>query len=185
MHLYKGASPTYSEPFLCTIFQGSNTRYGSVLRALLVERLTRLSEFHNLKITSTSFGTMEVLHASKMISLLGATYDEYLGPQVAVLACGSNKLNLDKIAFAKDKGIPSVNSSWLWACVDEAHLVDVSKYSMSHQQHELRAASRTPSHEATATLKATTHAGPKGQVHKRYEMSKASLMNPPLIQLGH
>jgi DNA replication regulator DPB11 len=104
--------------------------------------------------TSTSFSTMEVLHASKMIALLGATYDQYLSPQVAVLVCGSNNLNLDKMAFAKDKGIPSVNSSWLWACVDEARLVDVKKYAMP-QPESRSASSRNPAgHEATATLKA-------------------------------
>jgi hypothetical protein len=58
------------------------------------------AEFNDLKMTSTSFGTMEVLHASKMIALLGATYDQYLSPQVSVLVCGSNNLNRDKMAFA-------------------------------------------------------------------------------------
>jgi DNA replication regulator DPB11 len=146
---------------------------------LRVEGLTHPLEFHNLKITSTSFSTMEMLHASKMINLLGATYDQYLGPHVAVLVCGSNKLNLDKIAFAKDKGIPSVNSLWLWACVDEARLVDVKKYSMPHRQHELRSASsRNPgSHDATATLKAPSHASPKVQVHGRYDDDRSGLID--------
>lgn len=112
---------------------------------------------------------------SKMIALLGATYDQYLSPQVAVLVCGSNKLNLDKIAFAKDKGIPSVKSSWLWACVDEARLVDVSKYSMPQPD------SRPASLEATATLRASSH------IRRRYDDSrlKTSSLDRTLIQLGH
>jgi hypothetical protein len=86
-----------------------------------------------------------------MISLLGATYDQYLSPQVSVLVCGSNNLNRDKMAFAKDKGIPAVNSAWLWACVDEARLVDVKKYTMPLP--ESRSSRNSAGHEATATIK--------------------------------
>jgi DNA replication regulator DPB11 len=110
--------------------------------------------------TSTSFSTMELLHASKMIALLGATYDQYLSPQIAVLVCGSNSVNKVKMAFARDKAIPSVNSSWLWACVDEASLVDVKKYALP-QPEPGPASGGAP--EPTATLKATS------QDRQRYE----------------
>ncbi|EAW17450.1 BRCT domain protein [Aspergillus fischeri NRRL 181] len=51
--------------------------------------------FHGMKICSTGFSRIDLLHLSKLIDLIGATYDEYLTPKASVLRLSQPEKSLE------------------------------------------------------------------------------------------
>lgn len=74
--------------------------------------------FKGITICSTAFEGVHLLHLSRIVSLVGATYAEYLNPQASVLVCNSNYPNVEKVKFAVEHGIPAVSLAWLEACLE-------------------------------------------------------------------
>ncbi|MCJ1437920.1 hypothetical protein MMC27_007307 [Xylographa pallens] len=73
--------------------------------------------FDLLSICCTAFEGVDLLQASKVIKLMGASYDEYLTKDISVLVCNDLSFNRDKIRHALEWGIPAVKADWLWDCL--------------------------------------------------------------------
>ncbi|KAK2748135.1 hypothetical protein FQN57_001259 [Myotisia sp. PD_48] len=79
-----------------------------------------ISAFQGMKICSTGFSGIDLLHLSKLVKLLGATYDEYFTPKASVLICHSSNPSSEKLNHAFEWQIPTVLSDWLWISVQTA-----------------------------------------------------------------
>ncbi|KAL1628645.1 protein kinase activating protein dpb11 [Neofusicoccum ribis] len=73
--------------------------------------------FEKMVVTSTLFTDYDRLHVSKVVKLMGATYDEILKDSVSVLICNSDSPQNPKVKFCLDRSIPVVTPSWLWKCI--------------------------------------------------------------------
>ncbi|MCJ1281507.1 hypothetical protein MMC26_000827 [Xylographa opegraphella] len=73
--------------------------------------------FESLTICCTAFEGVDLLQASKVIKLMGASYDEYLTKDISVLVCNDSSRNREKIRHALEWGIPAVKAEWLWDCL--------------------------------------------------------------------
>ncbi|QGA14226.1 hypothetical protein EYB26_001879 [Talaromyces marneffei] len=103
-----------------------------------------LKGFEGLKICSTGFSGIDLLHISKMVAVMGAKYEEYLTPNVSVLI--SNDLqtaNTEKIRHALEWGIPVVSADWLWISVQlgkrkafEPYMLHKSSPQQKEAKHE-------------------------------------------------
>lgn len=94
--------------------------------------------FAGLTVNSTGFVGIELLHVTKLVTLMGmmmsaltshvsnvftgATYDEQLTKKTSVMICNSRSPNAQKLKFALDKHIPAVYSTWLWECLRSGKL---------------------------------------------------------------
>ncbi|KAF1996794.1 hypothetical protein P154DRAFT_306632 [Amniculicola lignicola CBS 123094] len=90
-----------------------------------------ISGFGGLTITPTAFTGIDLLQVTKVITLMGATFDEYLTPKTSVVVCNTRKPNPEKIKFATDKRIPAVHSTWLWDCLRTGDLQLFEKYMLN------------------------------------------------------
>ncbi|EFR04686.1 S-M checkpoint control protein rad4 [Nannizzia gypsea CBS 118893] len=73
--------------------------------------------FQGMKICSTGFSGIDLLHLSKLINLLGATYDEYLTANASVLICNTSTPSPEKLRHVFEWNIPPVIADWLWISV--------------------------------------------------------------------
>ncbi|KAF2705857.1 hypothetical protein K504DRAFT_493711 [Pleomassaria siparia CBS 279.74] len=87
-----------------------------------------ISGFDDLIINSTAFAGIELLHVTKVVALMGASYDEMLSLKTSVMICNSRKPNPVKLKFATDKRIPAVHSTWLWECLSTGRRLPFDKY---------------------------------------------------------
>jgi DNA replication regulator DPB11 len=120
----------------------------------------QLEDFDKLIITSTSFVNEERQHVSRMINLLGATYEEYLRPGVSVLICATNTPSLDKLRFARENSIPVVGISWLWSCIDVGKTVSFDNYLLGKSTNS----QDSSTHQTTDTM--TLPSAMIGKSHK-------------------
>ena len=70
-----------------------------------------------------------------MITLLGATYEQYLKPGISVLISASPTPSVDKLRFAKENGIPVVSIDWLWACIDADKMIPFDEHLLGAQSN--------------------------------------------------
>lgn len=94
------------------------------------ERLS-ISGFSGLIINSTGFSGIELLHVTKVVTLMGATYDEQLSVKTSVVICNPPTVNTPKIKFATSKRIPAVHVTWLWACLRSGRLQPYDEYQLN------------------------------------------------------
>ncbi|RHZ66488.1 BRCT domain protein [Aspergillus thermomutatus] len=105
--------------------------------------------FHGMKICSTGFSRIDLLHLSKLVDLIGATYDEYLTPKASVLVCNdSRSMNNEKLRHTSEWKIPAVTVDWLWSSILSGQRKAFEPYiiqrlSQPEKSLEVRAGSRT------------------------------------------
>ncbi|KAL3474143.1 BRCT domain-containing protein [Aspergillus californicus] len=109
-----------------------------------------LNGFSEMKICSTGFSRIDLLHLSKLVGLVGATYHEYLTPKATVLLCNqSTSINPEKLRHTNEWGVPAVTADWLWNSIRLEKKQPYGPYSMRRQSTpaskdlEVRAGSRT------------------------------------------
>ncbi|KAF2280661.1 uncharacterized protein EI97DRAFT_453917 [Westerdykella ornata] len=78
--------------------------------------------FNGLSINATGFSGIELLHVTKVVSLMGATYHEFLSAKTSVLVCNTETPNEQKTKFIAEKRIPAVRADWLWTCLSTGQL---------------------------------------------------------------
>lgn len=98
-----------------------------------------VSGFSGITIHSTGFGGIELLHVTKLVTLMGAIYDEQLSVKSSVMICNSPNPNAQKLKFTRDKQIPAVHATWLWDSLQSGELRPYHDYqlnalSKTHQQ---------------------------------------------------
>ncbi|KAL4930934.1 BRCT domain protein [Aspergillus undulatus] len=102
-----------------------------------------------MNICSTGFSRIDLLHLSKLVNLVGATYNEYLKPTASVLICNDSiSLNHEKIRHTHEWGVPAVTVEWLWASIRQEKKQSFEPYLIRSSQGssknlESRAGSRT------------------------------------------
>lgn len=71
-----------------------------------------------MRICSTGFARIDLLHLSKLVDLMGASYDEYLTPKASVLICNDPQTaSHHKLRHTNEWGIPAVSADWLWISI--------------------------------------------------------------------
>ncbi|KAI4630456.1 hypothetical protein J4E80_001391 [Alternaria sp. BMP 0032] len=90
-----------------------------------------ISGFSGLTINSTGFSGIELLHVTKVVTLMGASYDEQLSAKTSVVICNPPTINTPKLKFATDKRIPAVHATWLWDCLRSGRLQSYAEYQLN------------------------------------------------------
>ena len=71
-----------------------------------------------MRVCSTGFGGIDLLHVSKLVKLMGASYEEVLTQQASVLICDDpQNANVDKLRHTREWGVPAVSADWLWISI--------------------------------------------------------------------
>ncbi|KAI9766328.1 MAG: hypothetical protein M1840_006592 [Geoglossum simile] len=86
-----------------------------------------IAGFERMTICSTAFGDVDLLHISKLVDLMGATYDGSLTKRTSVLICNSTSAGM-KIKHAFMWDIPAVSAEWLWDCVKTGQVQPFERY---------------------------------------------------------
>ena len=88
-----------------------------------------VKEFLPLSISTSAFTGIDLLHVTRAIQLLGATYNEDLIPQSSVIVVRSpDHIRKDKFDYAQEWGIPIVSADWLWESIDSGKLLSFQPY---------------------------------------------------------
>lgn len=75
---------------------------------------TTIHGFDKLVISTTGFTGFHLLHLSKAVAIIGATYDEYFSEKTSVLICNViQQIRVEKLQRAKEWRIPVVTIDWL------------------------------------------------------------------------
>ncbi|KAF2126463.1 hypothetical protein P153DRAFT_369177 [Dothidotthia symphoricarpi CBS 119687] len=90
-----------------------------------------VSGFSGLTVNSTGFVGIELLHVTRVVTLMGATYDEQTSRKVSVMVCSTRNPNVQKLKFATDYRIPAVHATWLWECVRTGQLQPYGDYMLN------------------------------------------------------
>ncbi|KAF9893249.1 Topoisomerase (DNA) II binding protein 1 [Aspergillus nanangensis] len=105
--------------------------------------------FSGMKICSTGFSRIDLLHLSKLVSLIGGSYNEYLTPGASVLICNNSGLvNNEKLRHTSEWGVPAVSADWLWVCIRKQEKQPFEPYfvrkpsTQNSKDLEMRAGSR-------------------------------------------
>ncbi|KAJ5620291.1 hypothetical protein N7510_004275 [Penicillium lagena] len=71
-----------------------------------------------MRICSTGFARIDLLHLSKLVDLMGASYDEFLTPKASVLICNDpQSASHEKLRHTSEWGVPAVSADWLWISI--------------------------------------------------------------------
>lgn len=74
--------------------------------------------FGGLRVCSTGFGGIDLLHVSKLVNLMGASYDEVLTPKASVLICNDPQTaSQAKLRHTREWAVPAVSADWLWISI--------------------------------------------------------------------
>ncbi|KAL8709997.1 MAG: hypothetical protein Q9220_005268 [cf. Caloplaca sp. 1 TL-2023] len=84
--------------------------------------------FERLVVCSTRFEDVDLLHMSKAVRLMGATYDEEFSSKASVLVCYKVVTGQEKLRHAHHWNVPTVTADWLWDCVQSGELKTFDAY---------------------------------------------------------
>ncbi|RAL14570.1 BRCT domain protein [Aspergillus homomorphus CBS 101889] len=140
--------------------------------------------FSGLKVCSTGFFRIDLLHLSKLVNLIGAMYNEYLTPKASVLVCNdSSPVNQDKLRHTQEWGVPAVSADWLWASIRSEKKQPFEPYliqkqpTQSGKSHEMRAGSHSQQkRQSSSTTKPTNVT--KSTSHHRDDANTNSIGGP-------
>ncbi|OAT13047.1 BRCT domain-containing protein [Blastomyces gilchristii SLH14081] len=90
--------------------------------------------FQGLRVCSTGFSGIDLLHLSKLVKVMGATYDEFLTPKASVLICNSGNPNQEKLRHVAEWNIPAVIADWLWISVQTGERKPFTPYIIEYRQ---------------------------------------------------
>lgn len=79
-------------------------------------------------VCSTKFEGIDLLHMSKAVKLMGATYEEEFSPQASVLVCNKVVPGHEKLCLAQLWKVPTVTVDWLWDCIGSGDMKDFRPY---------------------------------------------------------
>ncbi|KAL3254525.1 hypothetical protein ABHI18_008905 [Aspergillus niger] len=139
--------------------------------------------FAGLKVCSTGFSRIDLLHLSKLVNLVGATYHEYLTPSASVLICNdSGPVNPEKLRHTQEWGVPAVSADWLWASIRNEQKQPFDQYliqkqpTQSRKSLEPRAGSRP---EQKQPSNSNEHQRPRHEHEHEQSKPKTSKAQPP------
>ncbi|PGH03559.1 DNA replication regulator DPB11 [Blastomyces parvus] len=89
--------------------------------------------FQGLRVCSTGFSGIDLLHLSKLVRVMGATYDEFLTPTASVLICNNRTPNQEKLRHVAEWNIPAVIADWLWISVQTGERKPFTPYIIEYR----------------------------------------------------
>jgi DNA replication regulator DPB11 len=98
--------------------------------------LTALTDqgFPEMRICSTGFGRIDLLHLRKLVELMGATYGDFLTQKASVLICNDPQTaSLDKLRHTSEWGVPAVSADWLWISIQSGQKKSFDPYIVRRQ----------------------------------------------------
>ncbi|KAI4116828.1 MAG: hypothetical protein LQ338_007653, partial [Usnochroma carphineum] len=87
-----------------------------------------IAGFERLVVCSTRFEDVDLLHVSKAVKLMGATYDEEFSPKASVLVCNKMVPGNEKLRHARHWNTPVVTADWLWSSIRSGKLREFEAY---------------------------------------------------------
>lgn len=87
-----------------------------------------IAGFEAMAMCSTGFQGISLVHMSKAVKLMGATYDEFFTPKASVLLCNAVNPGHEKLLHAQLWGIPTVKAEWLWDCIRRGESMPFGPY---------------------------------------------------------
>ncbi|GLA94959.1 putative Hybrid PKS-NRPS biosynthetic cluster [Aspergillus tubingensis] len=140
-----------------------------------------LKGFAGMKVCSTGFSRIDLLHLAKLVNLVGATYNEYLTPSASILICNdAGPVNPEKLRHTQEWGVPAVCADWLWSSIRNEQKQPVDQYliqkqpTQSRKSLEPRAGSRP---EQKQPPNSNEHPRPRHE--HEHEKQKSSITQPP------
>ena len=109
--------------------------------------------FESLKVCSTGFQGIELVHMSKTVTLMGACYDEFFTNKASVLLCNAVTPGHEKLLHAQHWGVPAVKPEWLWDCVQKGESMPFGPYlvqPLRDPNHVSRSAETSPPQDVSA-----------------------------------
>lgn len=119
--------------------------------------------FEKLIICPTSFKGIELLHLSKAVRLMGATYEESCTTSTSLILGNQGIPNLDKLKFALNHGIPVVNADWFYECCRRGELLPIESYFPPSYAMEYERRLKSTSRGGIATRCSDQHDGAKSK----------------------
>jgi DNA replication regulator DPB11 len=98
-----------------------------------------------MRICSTGFARIDLLHLSKLVELMGATYDEYLTPKASILICNDpQSASHDKLRHTTEWGIPAVSADWFWISIQSGQKKPIEPYIVRKQINQSNSSMSKP-----------------------------------------
>lgn len=107
-----------------------------------------------MRICSTGFARIDLLHLSKLVELMGATYDEYLTSKASVLICNDpQSASHDKLRHTTEWGIPAVSADWLWISIQSGQKKPFDPYIVRRQTTQTNGSMSKPAPKESSHLR--------------------------------
>ncbi|OQE31415.1 hypothetical protein PENSTE_c001G08899 [Penicillium steckii] len=104
-----------------------------------------LPGFSGMRICSTGFARIDLLHLSKLVKLMGASYEEYLTQRASVLICNDPQTaSRDKLRHTSEWAIPAVSADWFWISVQSGQKKPFEPYIVQGQVSQHRVSNEKP-----------------------------------------
>ncbi len=130
-----------------------------------------IAGFEDLAICSTGFQGIDLVHMSKAVKLMGATYDEFFTRKASVLLCNAVTPGHEKLLHAQLWGIPAVKAEWLWNCIRRSESMPFASYLVQPlrdpNQVSRKADTPTPRETSTKSRKSDKSLERTGMTSKR------------------
>ncbi|KAJ5140256.1 hypothetical protein N7448_003664 [Penicillium atrosanguineum] len=139
-----------------------------------------LPGFSGMRICSTGFARIDLLHLSKLVELMGATYDEYLTSKASVLICNDpQSASHDKLRHTTEWGIPAVSADWLWISIQSGQKKPFEPYIVRRQTTQSTSSMSKPapnesSHRNTGKVRDEPSRGSRGSHKERIDKPKSA-----------
>lgn len=122
-----------------------------------------------MRICSTGFARIDLLHLSKLVDLMGASYDEYLTPKASVLICNDPQTaSHEKLRHTSEWDVPAVSADWLWISIQAGQKKPFEPYIVRRQTSQPSSAKEKAGHAP---------ANPKAQ-HQQIEKAREERPKP-------
>ena len=109
-----------------------------------------IAGFEDLAICSTGFQGIDLVHMSKAVKLMGATYNEFFTPKASVLLCNAVTPGHEKLLHAQLWGIPAVKAEWLWNCIRRSESTPFASYLVQRLRDPNQVSRKADSRETSA-----------------------------------
>lgn len=82
-----------------------------------------------MTLCSSSFTGIDLLHLTRAIGLIGATYSDFMTPKASLLITKSaDAVRKDKMSYALEWKIPVVTENWLWDSIEAGKCLPLHEY---------------------------------------------------------
>ncbi|RKF79785.1 S-M checkpoint control protein rad4 [Golovinomyces cichoracearum] len=82
-----------------------------------------------MTLCSSSFTGIDLLHLTRAVGLIGATYSDFMTPKASLLITKSaDAVRKDKMSYALEWKIPVVTENWLWDSIEAGKSLPIHEY---------------------------------------------------------